>query len=610
MKRKVKNEQGITLIALILTCIILGILASVGIYSGVETVRSSRFTAFTTELKVLQTNVNDWYQEYRDGNNNVLTSGDEISSNSTVQSQANLVFTAGESGITDQTGYRYFSSDTLISLGIENIEEDYFINIEKRSVVSYEGFEYDGETYYTIEQIPDGMYNVEYEMNTGAPTFDVSYKEINDNQWEITISNIQYSGNVQKWEVNYQLNGETTWNTSENLTFTVNKTGTYNITISNKDITSGEPVSILVENLPEIPNGAVISQIPGENTVSGGLVIYVTNGEEIENWDNVEEIRAKYDQFVWIPVDKETAIIEEGKEITGVTDEEKNNSLREYVENGGTGEKRYPMAVKRSNGTYSGILYDFTEGTNGVEITVKDYVTENSHREPAYLPDEQHADGGNNNDTNPKVSEELLQTEYATMIEKVAEQGGFWVGRYETSNFIDDNTQDTTNKISIVKSATTGVSGMRWYRMYAQQKAYVSNVQKTNSSSLSGLTSSMIWGSQWDQIMIWLKGEKKGNNYYILNASGVANYKSNDSYTSTTAPEPTGCFIVRNIYDLAGNLEERTLEARDDCFRIARGGHYNTEIGGVGGNVGASYRANYASPDFTYTYDGSRLTLY
>ena len=275
MKRKVKNEQGITLIALILTCIILGILASVGIYSGVETVRSSRFTAFTTELKVLQTNVNDWYQEYRDGNNNVLTSGDEISSNSTVQSQANLVFTAGESGITDQTGYRYFSSDTLISLGIENIEEDYFINIEKRSVVSYEGFEYDGETYYTIEQIPDGMYNVEYEMNTGAPTFDVSYKEINDNQWEITISNIQYSGNVQKWEVNYQLNGETTWNTSENLTFTVNKTGTYNITISNKDITSGEPVSILVENLPEIPNGAVISQIPGENTVSGGLVIYV-----------------------------------------------------------------------------------------------------------------------------------------------------------------------------------------------------------------------------------------------------------------------------------------------------------------------------------------------
>ena len=59
------------------------------------------------------------------------------------------------------------------------------------------------------------------------------------------------------------------------------------------------------------------------------------------------------------------------------------------------------------------------------------------------------------------------------------------------------------------------------------------------------------------------KRRKNGNNYYILNASGVANYKSNDSYTSTTAPEPTGCFIVRNIYDLAGNLEQRTLEARD-----------------------------------------------
>lgn len=162
-KNNLKTENGITLIALVITVLILLILAFVGISSGIDTIRSSKFTVFTAELKIMQTEVNNWYQKYKNGDSSILTLGEEISSNSSVQSQANKVFTETEAEITSQEGYRYFSVDTIKSLGIEGVEQDVFINIEKRSIVSYKGFRYEGKTYYTLSQIPDGMYNVEYD---------------------------------------------------------------------------------------------------------------------------------------------------------------------------------------------------------------------------------------------------------------------------------------------------------------------------------------------------------------------------------------------------------------------------------------------------------------
>lgn len=68
-----KNNKGITLIALIITIIILLILASVATYNGMEVIQSSKLTAFTAELKIMQTQVNTIYEEnseelYRDRN--------------------------------------------------------------------------------------------------------------------------------------------------------------------------------------------------------------------------------------------------------------------------------------------------------------------------------------------------------------------------------------------------------------------------------------------------------------------------------------------------------------------------------------------------------------
>ena len=159
------------------------------------------------------------------------------------------------------------------------------------------------------------------------------------------------------------------------------------------------------------------------------------------------------------------------------------------------------------------------------------------------------------------------------MVEKVNTNKGFWVGRYETSHMVDDNTQDNTNEIKVIKGTTEGINNVNWYRMYAQQKSYSS----VGLNSGSTITSSMIWGSQWDQIMIWMKGVENTVNstngqYYVTNAVGMGNYgvSGEDDYDDTSNPAETGCYDVKNIFDLAGNIHDWTLEANYTVGRVLR----------------------------------------
>ena len=233
-----KKNKGITLISLVVTIAVLIILASIATYSGVNVIRQSKLDKFTTEMGIMQTEVNNLYDRYSNGTeeekNEIINYGKEL------DSEANNVFTVNASGITDSSGYRYYDKDTIESLGIENIEEEFYVNVSKRSVISRLGIEYEGEKYYTLEQLPSGLYNVEYEnKNIEKPTFDVSAEEVNG-KYKITISNIQYSGYIDKWEVKYQKEGQDYWSTSEDLSFFVNESGKYKIKIVNGSVESEE----------------------------------------------------------------------------------------------------------------------------------------------------------------------------------------------------------------------------------------------------------------------------------------------------------------------------------------------------------------------------------
>ena len=245
--RKINND-GVTLMSLVITIIVLLILASIATYSGVNIVKQSKFTKFTTQLKMMQTQVNELYEKYS-GNQSIEINGKKytgteianIGKEISTLSQKNKVFNTSTSGITDSTGYKYYDKEIIKALNIDGLEEEeYFVNVAKRSVISYDGFEYNGKTYYTLEQLPDGLYNVEYSENTGKPTFDVNYECIEGGKYKITISNISYNGNIDKWQIKYQKEGQDYWSTSEDYNFVVNENGKYKIYIQNNNVISEE----------------------------------------------------------------------------------------------------------------------------------------------------------------------------------------------------------------------------------------------------------------------------------------------------------------------------------------------------------------------------------
>ena len=105
--------------------------------------------------------------------------------------------------------------------------------------------------------------------------------------------------------------------------------------------------------------------------------------------------------------------------------------------------------------------------------------------------------------------------------------------------------------------------------------------------------------------------------YYITNGVGKGNYgeitidgkKIEDGNDNPSAPASTGSqetYRVKNIYDLAGNVYEWTLEAYDTIVRVLRGGYY----GNTSTSITRPDTRYYDFPTTSNSSYGSRLTLY
>lgn len=293
MKKLEKNTKGITLVTLVITIVVLLILASIATYSGIEVIKTSRLTTFTTEMKIMQTQVNELYQRYKYGDNTVLDLGQDLN---IVSEQANKVLSA--SGIIEQNEYRYFDQDTIKNLKIEGVEGEFFINIKTRSIISYDGFKYDDKIYYTLEQLPTGLYNVEYTGTTEEkPTFDTSVEEISEGKWKVTVSNIQYNGYINKWKVNYRLEGQDSWNTSEDLSFVVTKSEKIYIRLINSNAKSEEKeVQIYKNQQVEYIESTGTQYIDTGLLTNNNLISYID--VEVDNLSNEYEFLGT-DSFTW-----------------------------------------------------------------------------------------------------------------------------------------------------------------------------------------------------------------------------------------------------------------------------------------------------------------------
>ena len=281
--KKTKKNKGITLMSLVITIILLIILASIGTYSGVQVVKSAQFTAFSTELKIMQTQVNKLYEDKK--NDNTFNEPGTIITGK-VKEQADKVFTESASGIINSDEYKYYDTDTIKSLNVEGVKGKFFVNIDKRSVVSYEGFEYEGETYYTLDQLPDGLYNVEYNNtnNWDSSKDSIEYNEVEEGKYRITVSNIDYkSGNINKWQVKYKKEEEQEWKTTNNYSFIIGEVGNYRVKIANNNTESNEKqIKANASLLPSEFQEVEYIESTGTQYIDTGVIPTINTSMDIE----------------------------------------------------------------------------------------------------------------------------------------------------------------------------------------------------------------------------------------------------------------------------------------------------------------------------------------
>ena len=335
-----------------------------------------------------------------------------------------------------------------------------------------------------------------------------------------------------------------------------------------------------------VPNGYVGSSVAGENEIDTGYVIY--EGEEAVTENNVADAQKDRNQYVWVPVPDISKFY--GTDANG---------------------KKWGKIYQFSSSTSSS--YDEITGTkpynwsesNGV-MTIS---SKTSHREPDYLIDDDYDSRLKTLGLGSKTRHEFLnqlEKEFNNMIASVEKYGGFYIGRYETGNI----NQETP----VVQKGNTNINNQTWYNMYKRCK----NLKGENMNVETG----MIWGNEWDRTLMWLieTGSKKKEqiaddstswgNYYnatfeYVNSSGSVATKNKNS--STRIPTGNAEYTkANNIYDLAGNVLDRTMEADSTLGRVYRGGYY-----GSYGYYDPADDRNYDRP--TYGYDSRRLsssTLY
>ena len=180
------------------------------------------------------------------------------------------------------------------------------------------------------------------------------------------------------------------------------------------------------------------------------------------------------------------------------------------------------------------------------------------------------------------ITEEQYKKEYDDMIESVRIYGGFYVGRYETSwtgtkvaSVQNVQPMHSNTPVDDVDSdlADGDGKGASWYTYYNKQKA----LHAGSSSVVSG----MIYGSQWDAIMAWMKDVPNVDDTskkYINDSTGMGHYSYDDKGNVIAEEKPlnTGSnsrYSVKNIFDLAGNCSEYTRELSAGLISH-RGGSY------------------------------------
>ena len=312
-------------------------------------------------------------------------------------------------------------------------------------------------------------------------------------------------------------------------------------------------------------------------TIDSGIVISDNSADENKYADKENvNIDLKGNQFVWVPV--KNAVYSE--EIIINNGEEKQNAINQVIEKINTDSNRcgYPMSIKLNiNGQieYVGVLYDCQSQKENDEYSVNFTALKYSQvngdfREPDIASTADSFEKYLNilSYSNLADLEKDIHIYYNEMVESVLKYGGFFIARYETC-YADKNKEEDNNSEIVFKQGREVINSKNWYEFCKLHNEYGKSIN-------SNIESNSIYGSQWDQLMIYLRDIKNSinNNPYIIDATGQGACTGEKLQSGASND-----YEVKNIFDLAGNVFEYTLETRSatthtkrsSCFRNASG---------------------------------------
>ncbi len=262
-------------------------------------------------------------------------------------------------------------------------------------------------------------------------------------------------------------------------------------------------------------------------------------------------------------------------------------------------------------------IKDFTdEEYTAIEADLHTYT--NDYRDGTSYKDEYYSDVGLTSDEYTNLKK--------TMLKSVYQNGGFYIGKYETGI---ENKPKTSGSADTAPTETPVIKRNAYpynYVTCSQAQTLASNMESGNH------TSSLMFGVQWDLVLKYLETKGTAQADLTTNSTSWGNYMNNkwnitnvDSkyyrkpnwtsgaygakgYTgvllSTGASEEFG---KQGIYDLAGNVYEWTLEKTSNSGRpcAVRGGDYVT----AGGRYPAANRDYYGTTGYAGNF-GFRVSLF
>ena len=304
-----------------------------------------------------------------------------------------------------------------------------------------------------------------------------------------------------------------------------------------------------------IPTGFVASEATGENTIEYGLVIY--EGTEPVTDKNVATARETRNQFVWVPVPD----INFFKRTTTYDGETITPPESQYTE------------------PYS---YD------NLITVVNDLTGE--------------------------------WAEYTAMYESVNEYGGFYIGRYETgTNVAPKNSGGNGTRETFIQKNKYAYEYVGWGLNKTSVVGDVFNPPGSSDNHGKGavelsrafcstdeVQSTLCYGVQWDAALNFISTSGIKDKIYATNSKGkywnYDNKDGNPKFLTGIDLGESAANRLNNIYDMAGNVEEWTMEASGNNGRVLRGGNRSYTISASDSKSDNVYDASHTR--------GFRIALY